>query len=99
MDAHRVDLDPDSLVASVTGGASYPANSSHHQGVQDPGPQLRVVGWAPDGVVEAVEAPGARWCVGVQWHPERLPTQHPSRALFRELVSQAARGTLTRCGG
>ncbi len=89
VEAHRVDLDPASLVAAVTGGASYEANSSHHQGVSDPGPRLKVVGWAPDGVVEAVELPGTRWCVGVQWHPERLPGAHPSRALFRELVSQA----------
>jgi len=26
----------------------------------------------PDGVVEAIEAPGKTFCLGVQFHPERL---------------------------
>jgi putative glutamine amidotransferase len=55
-------------------------NSTHHQAVADPGP-MRVIARAPDGVVEAVELPGARFCVGVQWHPELL-----DGALFRALV-------------
>jgi putative glutamine amidotransferase len=25
---------------------------------------------APDGVIEAIEAPGHRFALGVQWHPE-----------------------------
>jgi putative glutamine amidotransferase len=41
----------------------------HHQGVRTH-PGLTATGWAEDGVVEALEAPGARLRVGVQWHPE-----------------------------
>jgi putative glutamine amidotransferase len=29
-----------------------------------------VSGRAPDGVVEAIEDPRRRFCLGVQWHPE-----------------------------
>lgn len=58
-------------------------NSTHHQAVDDPGP-MRVIARAPDGVVEAVELPGARFCIGVQWHPELL-----DGALFRALVAAA----------
>ena len=25
---------------------------------------------APDGVIEGIEHPGYRFCIGVQWHPE-----------------------------
>jgi putative glutamine amidotransferase len=46
-------------------------NSTHHQAVASPGP-LQVVARAPDGVIEAVTLPGARFCAGVQWHPELL---------------------------
>ncbi len=47
----------------------HSANSTHHQAVENPG-TLVVIARAPDGVVEAVEAPGARFLLGVQWHPE-----------------------------
>ncbi len=43
--------------------------SYHHQGVVA-APTYDEVAWADDGVLEAIEAPGARWRVGVQWHPE-----------------------------
>ena len=51
-------------------GAEVMTNSTHHQSIDAAG-QLRIVGHADDGVVEAAEGPG-RWCVGVQWHPELL---------------------------
>lgn len=44
-------------------------NSLHHQAVDRLGAGLTATGWAPDGVVEAVELSGAP-VVGVQWHPE-----------------------------
>lgn len=55
-------------LAGLVGAA---VNSTHHQAVADPGP-LRVIGRAPDGVVEAVELAGHPFCLGVQWHPELL---------------------------
>jgi putative glutamine amidotransferase len=40
--------------------------------------------WAPDGVIEAVEAPGV---LGLQWHPERLSAGDPRHlAPFRWLA-------------
>lgn len=53
-------------------GASVPANSTHHQAVADPGAGLVACGWAPDGVIEVIAAPGHRFALGVQWHPELL---------------------------
>ena len=41
----------------------------HHQGVQSH-PGYAATAWADDGVVEAIEAPEARFRLGVQWHPE-----------------------------
>ena len=44
---------------------------------------------APDGLIEAVEAPGRRFEVGVQWHPAKLEDA-PSRGLFRGFVAACA---------
>jgi putative glutamine amidotransferase len=63
------------------GVAEIAVNSTHHQAVTDPG-SMRVTGWSPDGVVEAIELDGHPFCVGVQWHPELLPPG-PHHAPFR----------------
>jgi putative glutamine amidotransferase len=34
------------------------------------GEGIVVSGRAPDGVIEAIEDPRHRFCLGVQWHPE-----------------------------
>lgn len=60
----------------------------HHQAVDSLGEGLRAVGWAADGTVEAVELPGERFVLGVQWHPEQDSTD---LRLFGALV-EAARG-------
>ncbi len=56
-------------------------NSTHHQAVEHPGP-LSVTGRCADGVIEALELPGHRFFVGVQWHPEWL-----AGGLFEALVA------------
>ena len=50
-------------------GASVPVNCHHHQHV-DQHPGFVAVAHAADGTLEAMELPGDRFCVGVQWHPE-----------------------------
>ncbi|UFN46963.1 gamma-glutamyl-gamma-aminobutyrate hydrolase family protein [Roseomonas sp. OT10] len=68
---HEVRVEPGTLLARVTGGAAtLSVNSAHHQAVARPGRGAIVSGTAPDGVVEAIEHPGYRFCLGVQWHPE-----------------------------
>src|SRR5487761_1300240 len=57
--------------------------SSHHQSIREPGRNLRVVGRAPDGVVEAVEWTGdSNWVIGVQWHPERMTKDALAKLFF-----------------
>lgn len=94
--AHDVWIDESSLLARMltellNGSDSCTVNSRHHQALQDVGAGLRVVATAPDGVIEAVEDPTARFCVGVQWHPENFWRTGEFRGLFEGFV-EAARG-------
>jgi putative glutamine amidotransferase len=85
---HDVELVPGSRVRAALGGSARIAvNTIHHHGIADPG-ELIVTGTAPGGVIEAVE-PRSDWaCLGVQWHPEKMP--EPSQlGLFVQLVSAA----------
>jgi len=69
---HLIRLRPSSQLARLLGGDQLEVNSFHHQAVGDLAPELEAVAWAADGVIEGVEMPGARFVVGVQWHPERM---------------------------
>jgi putative glutamine amidotransferase len=85
---HDVELVPDSLAARVAGETLHVTKSHHHQGVEQLGDGLLVSGVAPiDGLVEAIELPGRRFVLGVQWHPEVDPSS-PVVAAFVD----AARG-------
>jgi putative glutamine amidotransferase len=82
---HDVDIDPLSRLGSMLGERAMVA-SHHHQALNGLGRGLRVVARSPDKVAEAIEDPDARMVVGVLWHPE----ENEDRALFEELVSNAA---------
>ena len=70
-------------------GDACPVNSRHHQAVQKIGEGLVVSATAPDGVIEAVEDPSKRFCLGVQWHPENFYRTGEFRALFEAFVAAA----------
>jgi putative glutamine amidotransferase len=86
---HAVDLAPGSRVAAAVGAGNLQTNSLHHQAVDRLGSGLRITGTALDGVVEAIEAADAPWCVGVQWHPELMPDDAHQQALVGAFVSAA----------
>jgi putative glutamine amidotransferase len=65
---------------------SVPVNSRHHQAVKQLGHGLIVSGTAPDGVIESIEDPSKRFCLGVQWHPENFYRTGEFSALFEAFV-------------
>ena len=94
--AHDVWIEEDSLIGRLLGERLADAdactvNSRHHQAVQAPAPGFQVSATAPDGVVEAIEDPAARFCVGVQWHPENFWRTGEFRALFEGFLQAAER--------
>jgi putative glutamine amidotransferase len=74
----------DSALHTILGSA-VTVRCHHHQSVHSH-PGFVASAWAADGSLEAMEAPGARFCMGVQWHPEAGRDQR----LFDALVKAAS---------
>ncbi len=84
---HAVIVAPDTLLHRLAGGgATLAVNSAHHQAAGEVGEGVVISGKAPDGVIEAIEAPERRFCLGVQWHPE-YSISAADDAIFQALVS------------
>ena len=82
-------LENGSLLQSICTAAELPVNSAHHQAVKTVGPGVTVNAVAPDGVIEGIEAPTYRFCLGVQWHPE-YAVSPGDVAIFRAFLAAAA---------
>jgi putative glutamine amidotransferase len=87
---HEVTLLAGSRLAKLLGSDRLEVNSYHHQGIDELGDGLRVVGRAPDGVAEAVESESSAFAFGVQWHAEALVERPEQLGLFEGLVQAGA---------
>jgi gamma-glutamyl-gamma-aminobutyrate hydrolase PuuD len=85
---HALEVVPGSRLAAAFDEDRRPCevNSLHHQAVATTGDGLRATAHSADGLIEGFEAPGERYLVGVQWHPEKLDDA-ASRKLFRDFVA------------
>jgi putative glutamine amidotransferase len=81
---------------AVDVGCTCRVNSRHHQSVGTLGGRFVASAVAADGVIEAIEAPDARFCVGVQWHPENFWQTGEFRGLFDAFVAAARERTERR---
>jgi putative glutamine amidotransferase len=82
--AHGLEvIDGTHLARAVSAGMSSHVNSRHHQAAKVLGGGLAVSAYAPDGIVEAIEASDLPFCVGVQWHPENFWRTGEFLPLFR----------------
>ena len=90
---HEVEIVAGSLLHRVCGKTRMAVNSAHHQAVERPGAGLTVSARAPDGVIEAIEAPDRRFCLGVQWHPE-YTVDPADEKIFAALVAAAGGETV-----
>ena len=87
--AHTVEIEPGSRLAEILGTHKLRTNSLHHQAIRQPAPALEVVAHAEGGVIGAVELPGKRFAIGVQWHPGCLREEPAMQRLFSEFVNAA----------
>ncbi len=86
---HEIRILPGTILRRIVGKDTMQVNSAHHQAIRAAGSQAIVNAVAPDGVIEGIEDPGARFCLGVQWHPE-FHIDAADRAIFDALIGAAA---------
>jgi putative glutamine amidotransferase len=90
---HDVRLAEGSLAARAAGETTHGTKSHHHQGVGRLGEGLEVTGWSTlDELPEAIEVPGSRFALGVQWHPEADETSRLIEALVAEAAAAKSAG-------
>lgn len=92
--AHEVWLEKDSLLSNLmrerlNDADTCDVNSRHHQAIKEVAPGFKVSATAPDGIIEAIEDPQARFCLGVQWHPENFWRTGEFRPLFEGFLEAA----------
>jgi putative glutamine amidotransferase len=95
--AHEVWVTKNSMLWTLMrdkleGGDTCQVNSRHHQAVKDAATGCEVTATAPDGVVEAMECSGKRFCLAVQWHPENFWRTGEFRPIFEGFIEAARKG-------
>jgi putative glutamine amidotransferase len=82
---HPVTIQPDTLLSKIAGTDTWQVNSRHHQAVRTVASNLRVSAFDPeDRTIEALEHPGRRFVLAVQWHPEDQARVDPGQLeIFR----------------
>jgi putative glutamine amidotransferase len=94
---HEVRVDITSQLGRILGLEQVRVNSMHHQAVKNLAPGLTATAFAPDGLIEGIEAADGRFVIGVQWHPEELTENVPvMRRLFSALTEAASRHVAQR---
>jgi len=89
---HEVEVVPGTLLHRVVGATRLAVNSAHHQAAKDAPDGVVINARAPDGVIEGMEAPAYRFCLGVQWHPEFAISSGDTR-IFEALVAACREAT------
>lgn len=69
--SHSLSIKPHTKLWEIIGKLeTLNVNSRHHQALDRIGEGLVVSATAPDGIIEAIELPSQKFCIGVEWHPE-----------------------------
>ena len=82
---HTLSIEDGTRLRSIFGDKEVEVNSSHHQSVRNVGAGLQLAAVCDDGVIEAIEAEGDEFIIGVQWHPEKIHDEN-RRKLFSAFV-------------
>jgi putative glutamine amidotransferase len=75
-------------MAELFGAARLAVNSRHHQAIEWTGEGIVVTARDPeDGVIEGFVMPGAKFAMGVQWHPEDMVDDERQHRLFKTFAN------------
>lgn len=68
--AHKVYINNKSKLYQIILKDEISVNSRHHDALIDT--NMFVSALSSDGIIEAIELPNYKFCIGLQWHPENL---------------------------
>jgi putative glutamine amidotransferase len=97
--AHEIAVADGSPLADIVGGTRYAVNSFHHQAVKEPGKGVKVIGWAEDGLAEAMMVEEHPFALAVQYHPEELVDSDPAALALFEAFVRACAGRMAKRQG
>jgi putative glutamine amidotransferase len=90
INTHSIKIERKTVLYNLFRRKEIWVNGKHHQAIKDVAPSLNISAKANDGIIEAVEYPGKKFVLGVQWHPEGTWEVDPhSKRLFRAFVQAA----------
>ncbi|MDY0235576.1 MAG: gamma-glutamyl-gamma-aminobutyrate hydrolase family protein [Gudongella sp.] len=89
--SHEVSINKNSKIYSIFNKETLFVNSFHHQAINTLSPNFIASMHSIDGLVEAIEIPGDRFVVGVQWHPEMMVDKYPLYLnLFKSFIKSCS---------
>jgi len=86
--SHGVALVAGTRLAAIAEAPVFEVNSLHRESVAEAPEGVVVSAFSEDGVIEAIELPGQRFALGLQWHQEKYAGKaHPANAVFEAFVA------------
>jgi len=90
--AHSIDISENTQLRRIIGKNKIDVNTAHNEAIDAVPTGVTVSARAPDGVIEAIEIPSARFAIGVQWHPEFfMDEDSPDFLIVKSFVETAAK--------
>lgn len=88
---HKVKINKNSLLYSITNKEEILVNSMHHQAIKTLAKNLKVLAVSEDGIIEGAYMEGKRFVLGIQWHPEILYKDYEEqRNIFKMFIEKAS---------
>ena len=86
--SHYVEIKNGTKLYKITKTNRMFVNSAHHQAVDRLGKGFLINAIADDGVIEGIENPNLKFCIGIQWHPEFLIDKNDIE-IFRSFIKSS----------
>jgi len=87
---HKVYLCEGTLLHRILGRKYIITNSTHHQSIKTLGKNLIINARAEDTIIEGIETTDG-FCLGIQWHPERMMDSKEQVGLLRAFIQYTTR--------
>jgi len=85
---HTITVTEGSFLHKIVGQKTMDVNTAHHQAVKAVGNTLTINAKTDDGVIEGIEDPHHKFCLGVQWHPE-YHVSPADKQIFQAFIAHA----------